>query len=193
MLKSENERANILVFLSYDHEIQVVIYLWVLNKHTNKLINQFGIFFETLTFYPGPPPKPTLKRTYLPFLFFFNFVIFCQHVKTTIMMKMNWWHDLGDYCGDYVTLSKYTLDYWYIFMYTFRILLIIEYIRRKWFSFRLSVTFGKPLSRKLLKNLLPKGKISNATIWSHIEAMKCPSTCRFGWLLSVSRTAKDSP
>ena len=171
-----------------------MIYLWVLNKHTNKLINQFEIFFETLTFYPEPSTKTYIQKNILTFpIFFFNFVIFCQHVKATTMMKINWWHDLGDYCGDYATLSKYTLDYWYIFMYTFRILLIIEYIRRKRFSFRLSVTFGKPLSRKLLKNLLPKGKISNATSWSHIEAMKCPSTCRFGWLLSFSRTAKDSP
>ena len=37
------------------------------------------------------------------------------------MMKINWWHDFGDYYEDYVTLSKYTLDYWYIFIYTFRI------------------------------------------------------------------------
>ena len=181
MLKRGNERANILVFLSYDHEIQVMIYLWVLNKHTNKLINQFGNFFWNLDILPRTLHQNlhSKEHTY-PFYFFKNSVIFCQHEKTTIMMKINWWQDFGDYCGDYVTLSKYTLDYWYIFMYTFRILLIIEYIRRKWFSFRLSVTFGKPLSRKLLKNLLPKGKISNAKSWSHIEAMKCPSTCRFG-------------
>ena len=72
-------------------------------------------------------------------------------------------------------------------------MLIIEYIGRKRFSFRLSVTFGNPLSRKLLNNLLPKGKISNATIWANIEAMKFPSACRSNWLLPVSRTAKNSP
>ena len=70
---------------------------------------------------------------------------------------------------------------------------MIEYIRRKWFSFRLSVTFGKPLSRKLLKNLLPTRKIRKATNWSNREAIKFPSACRFGWLSSVSRTAKNSP
>ena len=90
MLKRENERANILVFLSYDHEIQVMIYLWILNKYKNELINRAGIFLKPWHFTPDPPPKPTLKRTYLPFLFFFNFVIFCQHVKTTTMMKINW-------------------------------------------------------------------------------------------------------
>ena len=43
-------------------------------------------------------------------------------------------------------------------------LLIIKYIKRKRFLLCPSVTFAKPLSRKRLKNLLQKGKISNATI-----------------------------
>ena len=72
-------------------------------------------------------------------------------------------------------------------------LLIIEYIKRKRFIFCLSVTFGKPLSRKRLKHLLQKGKISNSTNWSNREAMKCTSACCFGWMSPTSRSAKNSP
>ena len=83
VLKRENERANILVFLSYDHEIQVMIYLWVLNKHTNKLINQFEIFFETLTFYPEPSTKTyTQKNIVTLSIFFFKFCYFLSTRKS---------------------------------------------------------------------------------------------------------------
>ena len=93
-------------------------------------------------------------------------------------MKINWWHDFGGNYGNYVTMSKYTLEF----------LLIIKYIKKRRFLFCLSVTFGKPVSRKRLKHLLQKGKISNATNWSNREATKYPSACCFGWLSPVSRS-----
>ena len=76
MLKRGNEKANILVFLSYDHEIQVMIYLRILNKPTNKFINQFETFFETLTFYPEPSTKTYTQKNILTLSIFLEILLF---------------------------------------------------------------------------------------------------------------------
>ena len=73
-------------------------------------------------------------------------------------MKINWWHDFGDFYGNYVTLSKYTLDYWYVFIYTFRI------FANRWVYWKKKIFFP-PLSYiwqttvpEAIKEFVTKGK-----------------------------------
>ena len=74
------------------------------------------------------------------------------------MMKINWWQDFGDYCGDYVTLSKYTLDYWYIFVYTFRIFAHHWVYQRKKIFFPPLSYIWQTTVPEAIKEFVTKGK-----------------------------------
>ena len=129
-----NARANILVFLLIEERrellrardrINNVVINLKKNKQTNQSINQSRYFANLLNSWQRPLNvcilpwtlnqnlhlKKCTRLSYLFIYFYLLFIYLLPTLTTTTMVKINWWHDFGDYYGNYVTLSKYTPDY----------------------------------------------------------------------------------
>lgn len=127
-----NAWANILVFLLIEERRELLRARDRINNVvTNKQINQSRYFANLLNSWQRPLNvcilpwtlnqnlhlKKYTRLSYLFIYFYLLFIFFLPTLTTTTMVRINWWHDFGDYYGNYITLSKYAPDYQYILVH----------------------------------------------------------------------------